>query len=180
VKIRLDSARFEPFRWQESVVIPVAELGRPGLLTLAPAEVDGALTYADPAFLLDLGLASRATIECDRCLKPVEFELAGRVQLMVVGSERRERETEHEERELEEGELGVLELAGELFESVPLVREQLLLELPAKPLCREECAGLCPTCGADLNLGPCGCARRAIDPRWAALEVVRSKLEDRS
>ena len=181
MKIRLDSARFEPFRWQEKLSIPAADLDRIGLISLAPAEVSGELAFADPSFMLELRLGAQASLECDRCLKPVEVDLAGRLQLMVVERDERPKPGEStEERELVEDELGVLEVTGDTFESAPLVREQLLLELPAKPLCREECAGLCPTCGADLNLGPCGCKTRAIDPRWAALEEVRSKLDGHS
>jgi uncharacterized protein len=57
-------------------------------------------------------------------------------------------------------------------ESVDLevvAREAILLDLPLAPLCREECAGLCPTCGADLNEGACSCAPVAVDQRWSAL-----------
>lgn len=178
MKIRLDSARFEPFRWQEKVTIPAGDLDRTGVLSLAPTEVSGELAFAEPNFVLDLRLETRASIECDRCLKPVDLDLEGRLQLMVI--ERKERPAKGaeaaDERELTEDELGVLEVAGESLETTPIVREQILLELPAKPLCREDCAGLCPTCGADLNLGACGCEARAVDPRWAALEAVRSKF----
>ncbi|MGH7644484.1 MAG: YceD family protein [Gemmatimonadales bacterium] len=50
----------------------------------------------------------------------------------------------------------------------PAVREELLLALPGYVVCREDCRGLCPRCGADLNAGPCGCPR-TTDPRWQAL-----------
>jgi uncharacterized protein len=49
------------------------------------------------------------------------------------------------------------------------VRQQLVLAEPMKPLCRDGCAGLCPTCGADRNAGPCTCPVADVDPRWAAL-----------
>jgi uncharacterized protein len=159
--------------------MPAAGLDRPGLISVDPVEVGGQLTFADPGFLLDLRTATRVSVECDRCLTPVGVELAGRMQLMVAASRARPKD-ESEERELGEDEMGVLEVAGEGFESGPLVREQILLDLPAKPLCRDDCRGLCPVCGAELNLGRCGCEARAIDPRWAALEVVRSKLDGAS
>jgi len=54
----------------------------------------------------------------------------------------------------------------------PLVRDAIVLELPMAPLCREDCAGLCPQCGADRNEGECGCVAPA-DPRWANLDVLR-------
>ncbi len=49
------------------------------------------------------------------------------------------------------------------------IRQNALLAIPMKPLCREDCAGLCQQCGKDLNLGSCGCKKEAIDPRWAKL-----------
>jgi uncharacterized protein len=54
----------------------------------------------------------------------------------------------------------------------PLVRDALVLELPMAPLCRPDCAGLCPSCGADRNAGDCGCVTPR-DPRWANLDVLR-------
>ena len=57
------------------------------------------------------------------------------------------------------------------------IRQYALLVVPMKPLCREECAGLCPTCGQNLNLGACGCVAQEIDPRWAKL-LERQLSED--
>ena len=59
----------------------------------------------------------------------------------------------------------------------PAVREELALAVPQFLVCREECRGLCPQCGRDLNAGPCGCAR-APDPRWRALANLKGKLRD--
>ena len=50
----------------------------------------------------------------------------------------------------------------------PMVREEVLLGVPEAPLCRPDCPGLCPTCGADLQTGPCGCSTEVRDERWAA------------
>jgi uncharacterized protein len=69
-------------------------------------------------------------------------------------------------------------LRHEQVDLEPLAREVVLLELPQAPLCREECLGLCPGCGADLNEGPCDCVPDDRDPRWAALDVLRAELED--
>lgn len=54
-----------------------------------------------------------------------------------------------------------------------LVRELVVLDVPSAPLCRDDCAGLCPTCGTDRNAGTCGCATPTTDPRWAALDALR-------
>lgn len=55
----------------------------------------------------------------------------------------------------------------------PLVHDAVVLELPTAPLCADDCRGLCPWCGADLNHEECGCVP-PIDPRWASLDVLRS------
>ncbi|HVM06050.1 MAG TPA: DUF177 domain-containing protein [Acidimicrobiales bacterium] len=64
------------------------------------------------------------------------------------------------------------QLRGDQLDLEPLARDTVLLELPLAPLCREDCAGICPTCGADRNVAPCGCAGAATDPRWAALDAL--------
>ena len=107
------------------------------------------------------GLLASGTIsapwraECTRCLGPAE----GRVEFEF---------RELFEREPREGES--YRLGHDSIDMEPLVREQVLLELPLVPLCADDCQGLCATCGADLNQGPCGCDRTVVDPRWAALE----------
>jgi uncharacterized protein len=53
-----------------------------------------------------------------------------------------------------------------------VAREAILLDLPLAPLCRADCAGLCPICGADLNEGTCSCVPEVADPRWAALDAL--------
>jgi uncharacterized protein len=57
-----------------------------------------------------------------------------------------------------------------------MLRDALALELPLNPLCRADCKGYCPRCGADLNAGACDCTDEEIDLRWAELAVLREKL----
>ena len=68
--------------------------------------------------------------------------------------------------------------AGKTIDFWPAVREQILLALPPAPLCREDCKGLCPTCGKDLNEGECGCDRTAHDPRWDALKALQLRKKE--
>ena len=60
-----------------------------------------------------------------------------------------------------------------LIDLEPVAREAVLLELPLAPLCREDCAGLCPECGAVLDEVRCGHGIDAADPRWSALDDLR-------
>ncbi len=55
------------------------------------------------------------------------------------------------------------------------VRQYALLAIPMKPLCKENCAGLCPFCGQNFNRGPCGCPPRVADPRWSELSKLKKE-----
>ena len=65
------------------------------------------------------------------------------------------------------------EIVGDQLDLRDLVREVVLLDAPNTPLCRPDCAGLCLTCGANLNDGPCGCNPDPVESRWAALEQLQ-------
>ncbi len=69
------------------------------------------------------------------------------------------------------------ELDGEQLDLEPLVREAVLLELPLAPLCRADCRGLCPQCGANRNEVDCGHDEVPADPRWAVLDDLRGRLD---
>jgi len=176
MKIRLDSARYEPFSWQETLDFAPAALGFEEGVKLTPVEVRGELSEAAPNFLLSAQLAYRQSVPCDRCLRPVESGVDTRLDLLVID---RPRPAEGGERQLGQDELGVFELVGEMLDTAPLVAEQVQLNLPTHPLCREDCRGLCPRCSANLNDGPCGCEAPPVDPRWAALAGLKDKLSGR-
>ena len=65
---------------------------------------------------------------------------------------------------------------GEQLDLEPVLREALMLELPLSPLCRPDCAGLCPTCGINRNEGHCECAPAVVDPRWDGLDELKHRL----
>jgi uncharacterized protein len=75
-----------------------------------------------------------------------------------------------EERELNTGDFLVPVDAGDTIDVTEVIRQHVVLALPIAPRCREDCPGLCPQCGADLNDGPCGCGSDEVDPR---LDVLR-------
>ena len=69
-------------------------------------------------------------------------------------------------------------IIGDQIDFTLIVREAVLLVVPAAPLCRAECPGLCPQCGADLATTTCSCVVVTRDERWAALDALRGKLDD--
>ncbi|MSO14993.1 MAG: hypothetical protein CK521_05860 [Acidimicrobium sp.] len=70
------------------------------------------------------------------------------------------------------------EIENDQINLLPMIREGILLAVPLSPLCREDCPGFCPQCGADLSETPCGCVPSASDPRWSALENLKGVFPD--
>jgi uncharacterized protein len=121
--------------------------------------------------------------QCKRCLKlvavdeQVELFRTWVPQDQVQKGERHERRGEEREATFDPETVDEETYEGKQIDLAPAVREQILLSVPASPVCREDCSGLCPRCGKDLNEGDCGCDRTAIDPRWAALKGIQLKKE---
>ncbi len=118
-------------------------------------------------------LGTEIEVLCARCLEPVVHKVARDFDLLYrpQGVDRRGEEVSISEAETE---IGYYQGEGLLLEDV--LREQVLLSTPVKTVCREECKGLCPSCGRNLNQEQCGCEQRS-DPRWAALGDIRNKLQ---
>ena len=68
--------------------------------------------------------------------------------------------------------------SGNSLELDEIVLNSFLMNVPGKFLCKEDCKGLCPQCGQDLNLGDCDCDNDTFDPRWAALKEIMEKTSD--
>lgn len=111
---------------------------------------------------------------CARCLEPVVHEVSRSFDLLYrpQGSDAGHAELSVTDAEAE---IGYYQGAGLLLEDA--LREQVLLAVPLKVLCREDCKGLCPHCGKNLNEGQCTCAEQVEDPRWSALKQIRDKLQ---
>jgi uncharacterized protein len=106
---------------------------------------------------------------CARCLEPVLTPLQGDFDLIYRPIAVETEAGEHAISE-DETEIGYYEKSGLLLEDA--VREQVLLNLPGRVLCREECKGLCPQCGANRNATDCGCGESPADARWRALAGI--------
>ena len=100
---------------------------------------------------------------CDRCLKEFSQDKEIRYECMLAD------ELEDEEND------DIILLENDEVDLGDLVRTMFILDLDTKTLCSEDCKGLCPKCGADLNQGSCGCVTKTVDPRWAALAKLLEK-----
>ena len=123
------------------------------------------------------GLGVDVELVCARCLEPVPYKVAHQFDLLYrpLGADAgREELSVHST----EAEVSYYEGEGLLLEDA--LREQVLLAVPLKAICREDCKGLCPHCGKNLNHEQCSCAEPIEDPRWSALKEIRGKLEGSS
>ena len=164
---------------RKPLVLDTRDLGRrPGsmrrvqLTAPAPADLAIEMIGVPAGAPLDLDLRLEAVMEgvlvtgtadvpltgeCGRCLDPVSSRLAVDLQELYAYPESEAADDE------------VSRLDGDFLDLEPLLRDTVVLALPLTPLCSEECAGLCPTCGEPMADLPAGHAHEQLDPRWAGL-----------
>ncbi|MDQ3754279.1 MAG: DUF177 domain-containing protein [Acidobacteriota bacterium] len=118
-------------------------------------------------------ITTTVEINCDRCLTPISMPVEAAFDVNYVDVET-DAATE-EATELQPEDLSVSFYEGDAIDLDELAREQVLLALPVRLLCREECKGLCPNCGAERNTQPCACEDREVDPRWGALATLKDR-----
>jgi uncharacterized protein len=164
------------------LLVNVAELlRRPGTereyaLDVLPADielVDDRLVEGAPVSValhlesLSTGIVVDGTVRsawhgsCRRCLVPVGGELVSEV---------------HELYQLVVTDPDAFPIEHDQLDLVPIVRDVVMIDLPVVPLCRPDCAGLCPTCGVDRNQTPCTCDVAIVDDRWSALDALKDQL----
>lgn len=121
-------------------------------------------------------LAGQVSVECGRCLDRYPVELGQKMDLFYLPRLAERPEDEEEEVELGDHDVVVGYYEAEKLDLGEMVREQLILALPMKRLCRQDCGGLCPTCGRKRNIDSCGCPapEEPSDPR---LEALRKLVE---
>ena len=116
----------------------------------------------------------RFELLCARCLDPVEHPLKGKFDLIFRPIGVDAGGAEHSI-STSETELGYYQEGSLVVEDV--LREQVLLSLPARTLCKQDCKGLCPRCGHNLNSESCTCDEVPLSPQWNALSELRSRLK---
>lgn len=127
---------------------------------VSPVAVRGKVTDGEGFAKLDLKVSLEFSIPCDRCAVQINRHYDYTFDHILVLS----LENEDDDR--------FIEVKNNELDLDGLVREDILLELPTKFLCKEDCKGLCPICGKNLNEGPCGCDTHQTDPRMEALRKL--------
>jgi len=108
--------------------------------------------------------------ECCRCLAVARALVKAPLRILFQRKQASQEELEALE---ETEEVEIIDPGGQQVDLRERLREAILLELPIRVYCREDCQGLCPQCGRDLNKGLCGCKQERVDPRWAELGKLK-------
>ena len=131
-----------------------------------PLRVTGRLSSAgDGKFYWHGRLKGDLVLPCRRCLTNTTVAVHDEAHVIFV---------EEGSDEADDPDVYVLDERSTHLDLRPVVREQWLLNVPAYAVCREDCKGFCPTCGQNLNEGPCNCPTTS-DSRWDSLRVAQSK-----
>jgi len=129
----------------------------------SPVELDLRLESVVEGVLVSGTATVQLRGECVRCLGPISDESEVEIQELYVYPG------------VEPDDDFASRLEGDLIDLEPLLRDAVVLDLPFQPLCREDCAGLCVECGANLNESPDHRHEQALDPRWAALQALEGQ-----
>ncbi len=159
LRISLAAVREGPVAIADQVAPDDPLVAATALTLTVPLAVAGRLSAAgEGKYYWQATLRTVVRAECRRCLAPVDVPIAESLGLVFVNEE----EAEGDE------DCFVVPRRASVLDLSEAVREELVLATPQFVECREDCLGLCPRCGADLNAGPCGCPPE-IDPRWEVL-----------
>lgn len=166
-----------PQAYRAEFSIEPKELGREEVLGVGPVSIQATADVGDLVgeYVANGSVSFTADLECSRCAEPYPF--ANTSTFHVVFRPRPEASRENEEVEITAEEELDVEFYSE--RSVPLRElafEQVQLALPMKPLCDDNCLGLCPTCGANRTREKCACDESIVDERWGALKGFRDEL----
>ncbi|MBZ5552687.1 MAG: DUF177 domain-containing protein [Acidobacteriia bacterium] len=162
--------------------IVISEVLEPGVVDLRSADFrqSGHLSVEAVASLVSEEVRIEGTLEveietaCSRCLESMRIPVKKSFDLFYRSHKSMGPVERDEEIELRRPDLDVGFYVGTGLELVDTLREQILIELPMKPVCQVGCQGLCPHCGANRNLASCSCGDEEFDPRWAGLSGLKS------
>ncbi|PTX61247.1 uncharacterized protein C8P63_10742 [Melghirimyces profundicolus] len=154
-----------PIQQEDTVELEGLEKEHPDLVQLGPVEVTVTAWEDQGLYHLQGKQSARATLRCSRCLTTHEETLSADWHEVFTDDKDRLEASD------EEDEIHPVSL-DQPTDLTPYIREALVLSLPFAPVCREDCKGLCPTCGINWNQESCQCDNRRVDPRLAKLEEL--------
>lgn len=169
--ISLKELQIRKIEFDQSFEPGEIDLADPALRQVSPLAAKGvARLLPNSGGQIRLVGSYRVVIEadCDRCLGLARFVLSEPFDLFYHPMV----ETTAEEVEIDEGAAELAFYQGDGFLLEEALRDQALLALPMQRVCREDCLGICPVCGADRNETPCQCREKPSEERWSALKKI--------
>ncbi len=166
-----------PQSYRESFDIGVDELERHEVVSVGDASITVTAKQGDLTgeYIADGTVSFTADLNCSRCAEP--YPIANTSTFHVRFRPRPEVSEENAEVEItDEEELDVEFYSERAIPLRDLALEQIQLSIPMKPLCDENCLGLCPTCGVNRTRESCQCETSIVDERWGALKDIREEL----
>lgn len=139
--------------------------GRQDVYRTEPLRVSLTVVGHEDFIAVDGELSIDMELACSRCLDSTKAHI-----VIPLSEKFKQVDSVEETDEDEDKDDDFIEVAGERLNLLPVVEESLLLFMPFAPLCDNECRGLCPNCGQNLNERKCSCSTEKIDPRFAALK----------
>ena len=141
----------------------------PVLGFLSPFVMDIQISKIKKGYMLEGKVTGKILVRCDRCLEEVEYFINPNFRLFLKQSP----PPLDIERELSKDELLEDYIETEEFDTDPILREQIYLSLPMKFLCKQECKGMCPRCGTNLNKENCSCEPEVSHPAFLKLKELK-------
>ncbi len=135
----------------------------------SPVRVNGTLTVSENSLVLQADISVVMTFPCGRCLEDVEEHIGGEIATYY---EKTGRVIPEGEELTESDDVEILDYSAKTIDLSRRIAELVNLNMPMKTLCSEDCRGLCPACGSNLNEHTCGCSTRQADPRWNTLKSL--------
>jgi uncharacterized protein len=164
MKIQVASLSQGPHHFQFRV--PAADLGL-GTEFSGEVLVDAALEKTSTQIFLNARVSAEGTFSCDRCVAEFPLSLSPSYRMCYVWEGAGAAGLDPAEVQVVPGGLTVIDITDD-------VRQTVVLAVPLKLLCREDCKGLCADCGANLNLESCRCGSDTSNPRWDGLNAIRT------
>ncbi len=172
--IEIKDLKEEPLQVNHVYEMGQLRLAHEDAVLSEPVCADFTLRHKDRELHIDGTVQSAILHKCSRCLKEFARPLAMNYSLFYLPQPKGIRADE--EISLKYEEMDIAYYDGIRFDVDLMILEQIELSMPMKFICRDNCAGLCYVCGADLNEGNCGCKKEEQDSRFAALLEFRKKM----
>jgi len=138
---------------------------------LEPVHVEATVKKIGEEIAIKGKVITRLSFNCSRCLVPFEFPIDSRFDLVYLPEE-----LEENREELDSEDMSRLFYYNRKIDFKDIILEQLNLTFPLKPLCSEDCQGICPVCGKIIKQGECRCLSDKSDPRLDKLKIfIRDK-----